>query len=161
MELDLLLFRVENYLCAIRITDAPYCFRAVELMPLPSPSEYFQGLVDFHGTLVPVYNIRKKFKLPECPLHPSHSMLKLQHGENSFIMVVDDVTGFFKRAESAIAPLQNQATSVLPVTGVFQMEGKPVYLLEVEDLLSGEEQIDLSTVTILLHPDTLPGPHAN
>ena len=160
MEQDLLLFRIENYLCAIQITDAPYCFRAVEIIPIPAPSEFFPGLIDFHGSLIPVFDIRKKFKLPAQQLRPSDSMLKLQGIENPFIIVVDEVTGFFKVPEESISPVPEQETSDLPVKGLFPHEGKTVYLLDITNLLSNAEQIDLNSVTVLLHPDSLPDSHA-
>lgn len=144
MEEELLLFRIDRYRCAVRITDAPYCFRAVAIIPLPAPSSFFSGYVNFHGTMVPVYDIRKRFLLPPMPLSPDQFMLRLSTADRSFIILVDDIISFVRAESDAIAAVPSYETSNLPITGVFQYEGQSVYIFDPNALFLHDEAADFS-----------------
>jgi purine-binding chemotaxis protein CheW len=141
---ELLLFRIEKYHCAVRIADAPYCFRAVAVVPLPAPSSFFSGYINFHGSMIPVYDIRKRFILTPAPLTPDNFMLRLTVKDRSFIIIVDEIISFIHLDQGSIAPVPSYETSNLPITGVFQTDGEPVYILDPDSLFAHDEVTDFS-----------------
>lgn len=147
MEEEYLLFQVETYRCAVSIADEPYCFRAVQTIPLPAASSHFSGYINYHGIMLPVYDIRKKFQLPAKPLNATDSMIRMTVNSHTIIIVVDEVLSFITIPRSAIVPVPDYETSGLPLTGVFRLNGEPVYVLNLNELLTSDEAADFKTIT--------------
>ncbi len=147
MDFDLLLFQIDQFNCALPIEYEPYCFRAVEIISLPVESPFFQGMVDFHGSNIPVFNLRKKFSLLAEALHPRQTMIKLTTAQGNIIVIVDTIIGFTRISEVDMNPITGMEKGTLPMTASFFHENEKYLLLNMHILLSNEDFIFIDSIS--------------
>ena len=61
----LLLFVLDAHRYALPLDCVERVFPAVEVTPLPSAPQIVDGVINMRGAIVPVINIRRRFRLPE------------------------------------------------------------------------------------------------
>ncbi|HEU4748379.1 MAG TPA: chemotaxis protein CheW [Gemmatimonadaceae bacterium] len=62
--MDILVFAVDTHRYALPARDVDQVVRAVTITPLPGAPLVVEGVIDVHGTLVPVLDLRRRFGLP-------------------------------------------------------------------------------------------------
>lgn len=90
----ILLFGVDDKRLALRGKDVKLITRAVEITPLNDSPEEVLGVISFHGTLIPVLNLRKRLHLPERDVLASDFLLLVNTNYRTIGLVVtrvDDV----------------------------------------------------------------------
>ena len=65
--MDILVFAVDTHRYALPARDVDQVVRAVTITPLPGTPVVVEGVIDVHGTLVPVLDVRRRFGLPAAP----------------------------------------------------------------------------------------------
>ena len=74
--LDVFLFEVAGQRYALRSLDVREVVRAVTMVPLPKAPPIVEGIIDVRGTVVPVLDIRTRFRLPAKPAaHTDHLII--------------------------------------------------------------------------------------
>src|SRR5712691_9905367 len=68
---DILLFEVGGQRYGLPVADVRELLRAVTLTALPGAPSIVEGAVNVRGTVVPVLDIRQRFRLPAKP--PAHT----------------------------------------------------------------------------------------
>jgi len=63
--LQLIVFTLDAQRYALHLSAVERAIRMVEITPLPKAPEIVIGVVNIHGAVIPVLNIRKRFRLPE------------------------------------------------------------------------------------------------
>lgn len=77
--------------------------RAVALTPLPDAPEMICGVIDFHGRLIPVVNMRSRLRLPPREVALT-DLLVLAHGASrSVAFFIDAVVGTIDQPEDTAA----------------------------------------------------------
>ncbi|MBA7536340.1 hypothetical protein ES705_28603 [subsurface metagenome] len=61
----LVAFTLDNQKYALHLSAVETIIRAVEFTALPKAPKIVNGIVNFHGKIIPVFNIRKRFNLPD------------------------------------------------------------------------------------------------
>lgn len=70
-----LVFRIEDRRLAIPVSQVRRIYRAVSLTPLPGAPPDIEGVVDIHGEMVPVLDLRPRLGLAPRPLQPGDRLL--------------------------------------------------------------------------------------
>mgnify|MGYP006174018831 CR=1 FL=1 len=91
--MHVLAFSVENQRYAVDLTSVCKVLPAVAISPLPDSPAFVAGLVNVHGKLLPVANLRCKFNLPLVDLALQHRFLWVQTAERDWLLWVDSVDG--------------------------------------------------------------------
>ncbi len=146
MDSSLILFRIDQFNCALPIEYDPYCFRAVKIQSIPIDVPFFQGTVDFHGSNIPVFNLRKKFSLPAKDLNPRQTMIKLRTRQNYIIIIADTVAGFTRVMQEEINPITGVNDTALPFAASFFRENEKYLLLNFNILIDGEDLIAIDSI---------------
>ena len=110
--------------------------------PLPGAPDYFEGIIDLRGTVIPVIHLGKRLKVEslrgelETPFE--HILImEIDHKKVGFI--VDRVTSVIVIEKEAVQPAQNLIELPLSVIeGVFQYKGRLVILLSLERLFTDD-----------------------
>jgi purine-binding chemotaxis protein CheW len=85
-------FRLDKRLYAIPLKYVDRVLRMVAISPVPEAPEWMMGVIDLQGKVIPVLNLRKRFKMPEQPVHPDNRMIILHHQEKLYAINADEVT---------------------------------------------------------------------
>ncbi len=145
--LEVLEFVIEGRRWALLAGDVVEVLRAVAIAELPRAPAVVEGVIDVRGTLVPVYDLRRRFGLPERRVRPSDQLIVARAGERRVALRCDraarlhavDPAHMVMPAE--VAPWMEAASGT--VTGMARL---PDGLLVVHDLrafLSEAEAADL------------------
>lgn len=76
----------------------------VELTPLPCTPPHVSGIINAHGRIVAVVNLKKFLPLPESGLTDLNKVIILQHGDVELGILADRVLGAGVVATSSLRP---------------------------------------------------------
>lgn len=89
--LPVLIFNIGDGLYALSIDDIVEVAAMVEMSPIPDAPPEILGVVNRHGAMVPLLDLRRVFKQQTAPVLPSTLFIVVQNGPRQAGLVVDDV----------------------------------------------------------------------
>lgn len=127
---------------------------------VPDAPPWIEGLIDLRGQLVPVIDLRRRFRLPPTPPLPTRCVIVVTIGSDVLGLQVDAVkeVAFMQTVDQ----LPTAAASVRShfITGVARIrEGSPLVLLLDMDRLLTADEIELLPTSLPL-PQNAPAPEA-
>jgi len=131
--MHVLAFSVENQRYAVELSYVYKVLSAVAISPLPDSPAFVAGLVNVHGKLLPVANLRQKFNLPTVELALQHRFLWVNTSEREWLLWVDSVEGV------QLYPLEQQVLAVTlpqPTTQLKAMIALADGVMLIQDLSS-------------------------
>jgi len=138
------LFILEDKYFAFPLSSVERVLRAVKLTIIPEGPTSLQGVINMHGKIIPVVDIRKKLGLPdrEMGLHDRIILTLSSIGPVAF--VVDNVMDVAEFSEDQV----DEAEEIFPemeqyLLGIARLNTKTVLIYDVDILLS---QLDISTI---------------
>lgn len=87
--LDILIFEIGSVRYALPSADVRELHRAVAIVPLPKAPPIVEGLINVHGSVVPVLDVRSRFRLPPKPLSHTDHLIVAWAGERLVALRVD------------------------------------------------------------------------
>lgn len=138
--LQLVIFTLDEQSYALHLPSVERAIHMIEITPLPSAPEIVIGVVNIHGAVVPVLNIRKRFRLPERVPDLGDQLIIARTARRTVALVVDtvnDVVSF--PAGELVAP-----ETILPqlehLEGVVKLDGGMIFIHDLAAFLSLEEE---------------------
>src|SRR3712207_6774571 len=86
-------FTLDEHGYALPLSFVERIVRAVEVTPLPKAPEIVLGVINVQGRVIPVVNIRKRFRLPEREIELSDQFIIARTAKRTIALVVDAVGG--------------------------------------------------------------------
>lgn len=86
-------FRLEDRLFALPLEVTARAVRAVEITPMPMGPPGVPGVIDVHGEIMPVVDLRERFGFPRRELLPSAQFLLISTARRPVALWVDGVDG--------------------------------------------------------------------
>lgn len=116
---------------------------AVELTPLPKAPEIVLGLINIRGRIVPVFNIRRRFRLPDRETELTDHFIIAHTSKRTVALPADSASGVIQVFEGE----KTEVTDILPaldyVKGVVKLEDGLLLIHDLESFLSLEEETAL------------------
>jgi len=88
-----LVFTLDDQSYALRLESVERVLRAVQLTLVPEAPEILSGLINIRGTIVPVLDIRKRFRLPPRDMGIQDRVIVSKTSPRPIAIVVDRVEG--------------------------------------------------------------------
>jgi purine-binding chemotaxis protein CheW len=143
---QLVVFTLDERYYAVDLAAVERAVRMVEVTPLPQAPEVVQGVINVQGRIIPVLNIRRRFRLPERAAVLGDQLLIARTARRPVAFAVDAVHGVMERPPQEII---NPAT-VLPgieyVEGVVKFDDGMIFIHNLDAFLSLEEGNTLDEV---------------
>lgn len=138
--LQLVVFNLDDQRYALRLLHVEQAIRMVEITPLPKAPDIVRGLVNVHGAVIPVLNIRKRFLLPEREPELGDQLIIARTAKRLVALMVDTVHDVVDvQLEKMVAP-----ETILPqlehVNGVVKLDDALVFIHDLDAFLSLEEE---------------------
>lgn len=144
----LLSFKLDNWHCALPMSIVEKAYRAVAITPLPKAPDIVLGIIDLHGTILPVFNVRKRFHLLEKKLKPSDHLIIAHTHKRRIALVVDSIVGVIESTEDEIT----SSDAILPgldyLEGVVKSRSGMILVHDLARFLSLEEDIQLDQALV-------------
>ena len=133
-ELELLEFRLasERYAVEMRFVTEVQPLR--DLTPLPGTPPFVRGIANLRGRILPVYDLKKFFALPEQGITDLHRIIVVGGADFELGLLADVITGVRGLARAALSPLP-----VLSPVAAEYLKGvtaESLVVLDLERLLS-------------------------
>jgi len=107
--------------------------------PLPLAPDVVLGAIDVDGQVLPVFNLRRRFQLPERALDPSDHFLIARTTRGAVVLVIDSAQGLLDCPSTPMIDTQNVAPNLRHISGVIQLEDGLVLIQDLEHFLSPDE----------------------
>jgi purine-binding chemotaxis protein CheW len=113
--------------------------RAAQITPLPGAPAVVLGAIDIAGQVLPVFNLRRYFELPERALRPADHFLIARLAQRTVVLLIDAAGGLI---DGALHPVvdANAITEGMPhIRGVIAREDGLVLIHDLDRLLTAGE----------------------
>ena len=112
-----------------------------KVAPIPAAPEYVKGVINLRGTIVPVIDLRVKFRLAEVKYDQFTVVVILRLAARVIGVVVDGVSDVMALTSSEVraAPQLGTVVDASFISGVATQGERMVLLLDIEKLLSTGE----------------------
>lgn len=119
-----------------------------EITKMPQVPEYVRGMINLRGHVIPVVDLRKRFRQPPCEKTEEQRIIVVNIASRTIGIVVDAVNEVLRMTPDQIEPAPTGIGSDVQnfITGLLKIEKKLVILLDIEGLFSEEEQATLGEV---------------
>ena len=121
----------------------------MDITHVPQTPEFIKGVINLRGKIIPIMDLRLKFKMPEKA-----------YNERTCIIVVEVLINDFKRLMGIVVDMVSEVVNIqsseieLPpqygtkvetnyLTGMGKVKGKVVMLLNIEEIINCDEIISL------------------
>lgn len=141
--LQLVPFLLDDCRYALHLDVVDRIIPAVELTPIPKAPEVVLGLINIRGKIIPVLNIRRRFRLPDRETELTDHFIIADTSKRTVALPADSVSGVIQIFEGEIT----EATDILPsldyVEGVVKLKDGLLLIHDLENFLSLEEETTL------------------
>ena len=136
----LVVFVLDERGYALRLTAVERIVRAVEVLPLPKAPEIVLGVVNVHGRVIPVVDIRKRFRLPAREMRLSDQLILARTSKRRVGLVADTVSGLLERSAEEVVLPETIVPGLEYVAGVAKLEDGLLLIHDLDRFLSLEEE---------------------
>jgi len=102
-----------------------------------------EGVVNVRGRVLPVLDVRARFRLPAKPLDPSDLFIVASAGARGVILRVDRATHLALVDEASFQPPETLGPGAVYVAGVAKLDDGMVLIHDVTTFLSATEAASL------------------
>jgi purine-binding chemotaxis protein CheW len=152
--LEALIFELAAERYALPIADVALVLRAVAIRSLPSAPAIVEGVIDLRGELVPVLDMRSRFRLPRKPLDPGQHMIVAQAGTRRVVLRVDQALALERLDAVAIEDAGNLPRGLGHVAGVASTAAGMVLIHDLRAFLNEAEALELDDALRVVEPTT-------
>ncbi|HEY8084445.1 MAG TPA: chemotaxis protein CheW [Methylophilaceae bacterium] len=138
-----IVFSLMSQRYALDLSKVEKAVRIVEVSPLPQAPEIVLGIINFHGLIVPVINMRRRFGLPEREIELSDQLIIARTSRRMVGLVVDEVIAAAEYPEQVIAAGENILPGMDHVAGVVKLQDGLILINDLDKFLSIEEEASL------------------
>jgi len=150
-DIQLVGFRIGRETFGIPIGLVREIVRMMEITAVPEAPDYVEGVINLRGRIIPVIDLRKRFREPGIKVDKRNRILVAELEGRLVGLIVDAASEVLKMANGDIEPPPEllQENDLSYVTGLGKRNGKLIILVDVEKLLNHGELGRLSELTDL------------
>lgn len=136
-----LTFKVGKETFGIEISSVIEISGLQAITELPEMPEYIKGIIDLRGKIIPVMDVRLRFKLPAKDYGDRTSIIIIDRSGTSFGLIIDDVAEVIRINDEHILkkPEIGDEKSCVYVKNVGKIDDQLVLLIDCDKLLSPDE----------------------
>jgi len=144
-EVATLVFEVAGQRFGLPVEHVVQIFEMVAITPLPKAPEIVAGVINFHGRVIPVVDVRKRLNLPAKAYSLRTPIVVSRIRDQVAGLIVDSVSGVAELPSTEIAEpgeiFTPETRPALPLLhGVAQLETGLLLILDLATFLSREEE---------------------
>jgi len=141
-------FTLDGLFYAVRLSAVSRVIRAVEITPLPKAPSIVLGVINLGGQIIPVVDIRKRFRLPERELELTDQLIVARAFRSDanadagrfLALVVDEVMGVQDLSPQETVAAETILSGMEHLEGVAKTERGLVLIHDLRTFLSLEEE---------------------
>lgn len=140
----LVVFRLGPYRLGIPVQWVERTVRAVEPMPLPGAPECVRGAVNYHGELLPVYEVRLRLGLTPRELRRTDHLVIVQTARRRLALLIGPDIELLESPEAELVAPEEFSAASSATASVMKDADSIILIQDVDRFLSPEEEQALS-----------------
>ncbi|MFP4465878.1 MAG: chemotaxis protein CheW [Candidatus Goldiibacteriota bacterium] len=149
MEKKIVVFFLQNEEFAFDIMKVVEIIRHKNITKVPTAPLFIEGVINLRGKIIPVIDLRKRFKLPETEREKANRIIIVELRKKQLVgVIVDRVSHVLSVKEEEIMPAPSAITSVggKYIESVVQRDERIIVFLNIEMIFSNEEQDEINNI---------------
>lgn len=139
---SLVVFLLEHRRYALILSTVQRIVHVVDIVPLPKAPEIVLGVINVNGRVIPVLDIRKRFRLPEREINLTDHLIIATSLQKTVALLVDTVIGVIQHSAAEQIPADRVLSGMEYVRGVVKLEDGLVLIHDLDTFLSlGEQKV--------------------
>jgi purine-binding chemotaxis protein CheW len=139
----LVIFTLDDQRYALPLYAAERVVRMVAITPLPNAPDIILGVVNFQGRVIPVINVRRRFRLPERKIALTDQLVVAHTARRAVALTADSVLDVIAGSEQNFVATANILPKLEYVEGVVKLTDGLIFIHDLEKFLSLEEESSL------------------
>ncbi|MBU0650772.1 chemotaxis protein CheW [bacterium] len=129
-------FKMGSEEYALDITDVQEVIRYKQITPVPQMPDFTLGVVNIRGSVIPVFDIRKKFRLPEKPVDSFSRIVVVRVNDVNISFIVEEMLDNIKFRKSQIDPVPpvKMAIDKSCIKGIGEFTDRMVIILDLKNI---------------------------
>jgi len=150
--LSFVVFRIGEELFGINIFQVKEITNMAEIASLPNPPPFISGLIDLRGTLIPILDVRKKLALPVFNPTKRARILIVSIKGRLAGFIADEVKDVIRIEKGKVksTPLLLKESGSEIFQGIFKIDSKVVFVLDMERLFTEKEIMDIKRISEIM-----------
>lgn len=113
---------------------------AVEITPLPKAPDIVLGVINARGTIIPVVNVRRRFRIPERDMRLADQMVIARTARRVVAFIADAVLNLVEVSVNDIILPKDVVPGTSYLDGIVRLEDGIVLIHDLDKFLSFEEE---------------------
>jgi len=130
-----------NY--AVSLAAVERIVHVVEVAPLPKAPEIVLGLINFAGRIIPVVDMRQRFRLPAREVGLYDQVIIARTSKREIAFIADGVAGVIECPEAEITAAEKIVPGLEYLQGVLKLRDGLIFIHDLERFLSLDEEKSL------------------
>ncbi len=139
----LVVFNLDSLRYAVALETVERVVPRPEIAPFPRAPKIVSGVFVLHGDMIPVVDVRSRFRLPEVAPRLSDQLLVVRTRRRRVALVVDRVDGVLAVASDELVDPGAIVPGVEHVRGVVRLTDGVVFVHDLDAFLSLDEEAQL------------------
>jgi len=139
----LIVFALDRQRYALPLPVVDRVVRMVAITPLPKAPDIVLGVVNIQGRVIPVIDMRRRFRLPEREIALTDQLVVAHTVRRPVALVADAVEDVITCAEQSLIAAENILSKVEYVEGVVKLTDGLILIHDLDKFLSLEEESSL------------------
>ena len=135
----LVVFSLDGQRYALALAAVEKVVRAVEVTRLPKAPEIVLGIVNMQGRVIPLFNVRRRFRLPEREVALTDQIVIAHTARRPVALLMDGVSGMLENPEQETVPARDILPDTDYIDGVVKLKDGLVLIHNLDRFLSLEE----------------------
>ena len=136
---QIVLFTLDEPRYAMDLSTVERVVRAVEITPLPKAPEVVLGVINVQGEVVPVIDVRKRFRLASHEMNVDDRFIIARTSRRLVALVADSVVGIRELGNQEAVSAEQALPFASYIQGVANVEGDLVLIYDLDRFLSLDE----------------------
>jgi purine-binding chemotaxis protein CheW len=142
----LVVFLLDSQRYALRLPTVNRVVRAVEVTPLPGAPGIVLGVINVEGRVVPVFDIRRRFRLPDKELSAGSHLIIARTSGRTVAILADSISSVVEVPSAEITTISEVLPQIEHVAGVAKLGDGMILIHDLDRFLSLEEEQALDEV---------------
>lgn len=137
---QIVIFTLDEPRCALYLSAVERVVRVVEITLLPKAPEIVMGIINFQGRVIPVIDVRKRFRLPAREMHLDDQFIIARASRRTVALAVDSVSGAHELEDGGIESVEQSLPFAEHIQGVAKTKDGIVLIYDLDKFLSLDEE---------------------
>lgn len=136
----LLIFVLDGQRYALPLESVIRVVRAAALTPLPQAPDVVLGILDLQGDIIPVINLRRRFRLPERAVGADDQFVVARTPRRTLALCVDSSHGLTEAIPESVVAAETIVDGAAFLSGVTRTPDGLVLIHDLDTLLFPQEE---------------------